>query len=91
MKVDAQATDDIAIRGMERMLARSRPVLVVEFWPAGIEQRGAVPDDVLAYYRDLDYDLSVLGGPPGAAIEAVLDAARSSPTAFCTLVLSPST
>jgi len=90
VKVDAQGTDDVAIRGMERMLARSRPVLVVEFWPAGIEARGAVPREVLAHYRDLDYDLAVLGGRPGAGFDAVLEAAQSSPTEFCTLVLTPS-
>lgn len=90
VKVDAQATDDIAIRGMERTLARSRPVLVVEFWPDGIAQRGADPREVLEYYRDLDYDLSVLGGPSGAGIDAIIEAAQSSPTEFCTLVLTPS-
>ncbi|MGH9265341.1 MAG: FkbM family methyltransferase [Acidimicrobiales bacterium] len=89
VKVDAQATDDIAIRGMERTLARCRPALVVEFWPQGIRERGADPADVLGYYRSLGYDLGVLGGEHGASPETVLEAAESSPTAFCTLVLTP--
>ena len=92
VKVDAQATDDIAITGMERMLARCRPVLLVEFWPDGIAERGAAPRHVLERYRSLDYDLSVLGDPTQAKstpLDAVLEAAQSSPTSFCTLVLTP--
>lgn len=89
VKVDAQATDDIAIRGMERTLARCRPALLVEFWPQGIRERGEDPTEVLEYYRSLRYDLTVLGGEHAASPPTVLAAAESSPTAFCTLVLTP--
>lgn len=88
VKVDAQGTDDIAIRGMERTLARCWPAMVVEFWPDGIAQRGADPMEVLEYYRGLAYDVAVLGRDP-APLRAVLDAALASSTEFCTLVLTP--
>ena len=93
VKVDAQATDDLAIRGMERTLARSRPVMLVEFWPEGIRQRGAVPMDVLEYYRGLHYDIAAIGDAPvaaGAPLDAVMEAAESSPSGFCSLLLTPS-
>jgi len=61
VKVDAQGTDHRAIRGMARMLARCRPVLVVEYWPPGIEELGDDPREVLQYYRDLGYEITVLG------------------------------
>ena len=88
VKIDAQATDDLAIRGMERMLARSRPALIVEFWPDGIRQRGADPMQVLEYYKALDYEVTVLGSGP-APLAAVMEVALSSPTEFCSLVMTP--
>jgi FkbM family methyltransferase len=92
VKVDAQGTDHLALQGMVRTLFRCRPVLLVEFWPAGITELGDDPLAVLAFYRDLGYQLAVLGSdPPGpeASLDRILEMAEASPGGFCNLVLRP--
>lgn len=92
VKLDTQGTDHRAIRGMEATLARSRPVLVVEFWPLGISESGDDPVAVLERYAAMDYEVRVLGGrpdgPPPAPPE-VLEAALGAHGEFCTVVLRP--
>ena len=92
VKVDAQGTDQRAIAGMERTLRRSRSVLVVEFWPPGITEFGDDPLEVLAYYRDLGFDVRVVGeaqdGPP-ISLPWVVELCAARPTEFCNLVLRP--
>jgi FkbM family methyltransferase len=93
VKVDAQGTDHRAILGMRRTLARSRSVLLVEFWPPGIAEAGEDPLDVLAVYRDLGYEVRVLGEPtdgPPPPPEQVVEAGLAAPGGFCSLVLRPS-
>jgi FkbM family methyltransferase len=90
VKVDAQGTDHLALQGMVRTLFRCRPVLLVEYWPPGIEELGDNPLAVLAFYRDLRYGIRVLGDDdlgPDAPLERIHEAALSSPGSFCTLVL----
>ncbi|MEO6121323.1 MAG: FkbM family methyltransferase [Acidimicrobiales bacterium] len=92
VKVDAQGTDQRAIAGMEKTLRRSRSVLVVEFWPPGITEFGDSPLEVLAYYRDLGFDLRVVGeaqdGTP-ISLPWVIELCAARPTEFCNLVLRP--
>ena len=93
VKVDAQGTDHHALLGMRRTLARSHSVLLVEFWPPGIEEAGEDPLDVLGVYRDLGYEVRVLGEAPGGAPptpQQVVDAALARSGGFCSLVLRPS-
>jgi hypothetical protein len=77
---------------MERTLRRSRSVLVVEFWPPGITEFGDDPLEVLAYYRDLGFDVRVVGeaqdGPP-ISLPWVVELCAARPTEFCNLVLRP--
>jgi FkbM family methyltransferase len=54
VKVDTQGADDLAVRGMTNLIARSPGMtLLVEFWPFGIRLRGENPRAVLDYYRSL--------------------------------------
>jgi FkbM family methyltransferase len=92
VKIDAQGTDHVAVEGMQRTLARCRPVMLVEFWPPGIEEFGDGPADVLGFYRGLGYDIAMLEAPglsSDAPLEMIVDHARRCPGEFCTLVLQP--
>jgi FkbM family methyltransferase len=62
-KLDIQGSEHVAIHGMESMIAQYHPLLVVEFWPLGIRELGDDPAAVLAYYRDIGYEISVLELP----------------------------
>src|SRR5438045_1366200 len=55
VKVDVQGRDHVVLEGMSQTLSRSRPTVLVEFWPEGIEEFGDDPDDVLDSYRALDF------------------------------------
>lgn len=93
VKVDAQGTDHLAIRGMQATLRRSRSVLLVEYWPPGIEELGDDPLEVLGEYRDLGFDVRLLGAdpasPPPSPAE-VVEFALAKPGEFCSLLLSRS-
>jgi FkbM family methyltransferase len=54
---DAQGTDHHALRGMRATVSRDRPTILVEFWPAGIDQVGDDPRAVLAEYVSWGYDI----------------------------------
>jgi FkbM family methyltransferase len=92
VKVDAQGVDHVALEGMRRTLARSRPVVLLEFWPDGIRQFGDDPLETLHLYDDLEYDACVLEAP-GLGGQAqpteILDVAENDEKKFCTLILHP--
>ena len=61
VKVDAEGTDHIALRGMEQVLRAGRgTTAVVEFWPKVESLGGDAPVDVLDYYSRFGFELSVL-------------------------------
>jgi FkbM family methyltransferase len=60
IKVDVQGAEEAAIRGMERLLARSPSVVLsVEYWPPGMAGFGSDPRSTLDYYRSLGFELAV--------------------------------
>jgi FkbM family methyltransferase len=91
VKVDTQGRDHVAVEGMSAMIGRSRPLLLVEFWPEGIADLGDKPGTALDLYRSLGLRIAVLGAPEvdGASDAALVDAALATPGGFCTLVLTP--
>lgn len=93
VKLDIQGSDHYAIQGLERTLARTRPPVVVEFWPHGIREMGDEPTDVLRYYRSLGYTLSLLETPSVDYTRmsdiALVDAASAVAGGFGTLLLRP--
>lgn len=92
VKLDIQGSEHVAIRGMERLIARHRPLLVVEFWPLGIRALGDDPVPVFAYYRSLGYAISLLEAPQidhEADLEAVIVATEALAGGFGTLILRP--
>jgi FkbM family methyltransferase len=88
VKIDIQGNDHEAVRSMERLLAAHHPVVIVEFWPSGMELCGVTATEVLAYYRSLGATLSVAEDPSaGGGDDDILAAIARSPVDFCNLVL----
>ncbi|WP_156027726.1 FkbM family methyltransferase [Candidatus Solirubrobacter pratensis] len=94
LKLDTQATEHVALCGARRVLERCRPVVLTEFWPAGIRELGDDPLDALHLYRELGYRLRVL---EASELDAVADEElvarvdqRPAPFGgFVTLLLEP--
>lgn len=60
VKIDVQGFEPEVILGMERIVRQSPAiVLVVEFWPTSLEERGLDPAEVLDRYRQLGYHIAV--------------------------------
>lgn len=64
LKIDAQAAEQIVMRGAEQTIKRCRPDIIVEFWPEGLRDYGQDPFEVLKFYENLGYDFEVIGGEP---------------------------
>ncbi|GAA3551961.1 FkbM family methyltransferase [Nocardioides daeguensis] len=60
IKIDVQGFESDAIAGMSGMLARSpEAVIVAEYWPAALRERGLDPVAVLRDYEDSGFDVRV--------------------------------
>lgn len=58
IKLDIEGAEYLALKGLEQVLARHRPVLLFEFSPSDLEQTSAVgPEKFLQYLDTLDYRL----------------------------------
>ena len=57
VKIDAQGADLDVLRGARETLARCRPFITIEFWPAGIQNMGADPTELLDELKSAGYDL----------------------------------
>jgi FkbM family methyltransferase len=65
VKMDIQGYEVEALRGMSGLLRRSgRLAMIVEFWPWGLRQAGATPDELLALLGDAGFELKLLSGEP---------------------------
>jgi FkbM family methyltransferase len=92
VKIDIQATEQIAIEGMRRTIERFRPRLMVEFWPRGIRELGDNPEDVVSLYRELGLEIEAIERPgqgPGLSPTELVALADASPTEFLNLLLTP--
>jgi FkbM family methyltransferase len=92
MKIDAQGTDHVALEGMRETLARCRPVVFVEFWPAGIREAGFEPESAVELYRELGYRITMIGYDADFATwssEQIVTAAEGFPFGAVALVLRP--
>ncbi len=91
VKIDAQGMDHAVIEGMEQTIKRERPMILVEFAPAHIEEFGDRPIDVLAYYRGLGLSISHLdrrNGPSASGNDAaLLESVVSKPPYHTNLLL----
>lgn len=91
--LDMQGTEHLALRGAGEVLSRHRPLVFAEFWPAGLEEAGTDPLDVLRGYREAGLRVRLLEGvgptlPDDAPAEALLQATLAiDPERFGTLIL----
>jgi len=94
IKLDTQGTEHHALAGAEALLARDRPVILTEFWPRGLRERGEDPESVLAAYGRLGYELEIPEEPglaglaPSELVERI-DARSPAEGGFTTLRLRP--
>ena len=63
IKLDTQATEHRVLGGATELLARDHPVVLCEYWPQGLRERGEDPPTILAAYRALGYDIEVPDEP----------------------------
>lgn len=92
--LDTQGVEHIVLRGATRLLhGPRRPVVFAEFWPAGLEEAGVDPLDVLREYRAAGLSIRVVEAPgnelpddasPERLLEAIL---AITPERFGTLRL----
>lgn len=73
--IDARAGELLAAPGMQRLLERSRPLLLVEFWPQRLREAGIDPVSVLDRFRSIGLRAGGLEGElpadPGELVLAV--------------------
>ncbi len=62
VKIDVEGLDHTVIQGLEKTLQRWAPTILVELNPGAIEVHGESVDEVLRLYRELGYELKLLGG-----------------------------
>ena len=81
VKIDVQGFEPDVILGMERIVSDSPAiVLVLEFWPAALTDRGLDPSEVLDRYRQLKFHISVHddGGTGTCTADEVLEHCQSA-------------
>jgi FkbM family methyltransferase len=91
-KIDAQGVDQEVLEGMAG-LVRCNPAIVVlsEFWPENLSERGIDPNAVLDRYHALGFTIRLLapgGGVRAADAEEVIQACRAREERFVNLVLT---
>lgn len=91
VKVDTQGTDHVVVQGMERLIERCRPTLLVEFWLEGLEGLGTRADDVLTYYRRLGFSVALVSEPENRSIgnDEIIERTQSHRGGYVDLVLAP--
>jgi FkbM family methyltransferase len=63
IKLDTQASEHRVLSGATALLARDHPVILCEYWPQGLRERGEDPLAVLSAFRRLNYDIEVPDEP----------------------------
>jgi len=93
VKVDLQGRDHRALAGLTEVLNRDKPDVVCEFCPEAIEELGDDPLSALDLYRQLGYDVVMVGTDrpkEGSVDDAdLVRLARAEKTGFLTLWLHP--
>jgi FkbM family methyltransferase len=89
--LDTHGSERTAIEGMTHTIARFRPQLQAKFWPDAVRSVGDDPTELVVFYRELGYHVSVLGAKESMDIDAaaMVELAERIPGRSCTLILTP--
>ena len=87
MKLDTQGAEIDILRGARETIDRARPILFVEYWPAGLSAMGHEPDELLAQFDEWGYELSLITAPAARIDRA--DVVRLSENGGVDLLLRP--
>lgn len=60
IKIDVQGAEGLVFSGAWQTLRRSKPVILIEFWPYGLKNNGTDPMGLLAMLHNLGYKFFVL-------------------------------
>jgi len=94
IKMDVQGAEAQVIAGARAMLARDKPVLLMEFWPHGIRGMGGDPMALVAALLSMGYALQVIERDAPGNLRALPDLAAlgridlSHPQAYTNLVFT---
>ncbi len=95
VKIDVQGFEPDVVLGMQRIIRDSPAIVVVaEFWPTPLEERGLDPSEVLDRYRQMGLHIAVNddGGTGTCTAEEVLEHCRSAgPNGQVNLILRRAT
>lgn len=91
VKMDTQGSEPHAVAGMQGLLQKFRPVMIMEYWPPGIRQGGEDPRRLLGRLRALGYQIRVPGaiGFGDATDELINEIALSSPGEHISIMAVP--
>jgi FkbM family methyltransferase len=91
-KIDTQGVDHEVLEGMAGLVRRNPAIVVLsEFWPDCLSERGIDPLGVLDRYHELGFAVRLLapgGGVRAADAEEVIDACRAREERFVNVVLT---
>jgi hypothetical protein len=57
IKIDIQGYEFEAIRGMQRIIIKYKPTILMEFWPLGLISNNENPLNFLEYLHSFNYDI----------------------------------
>jgi FkbM family methyltransferase len=74
MKIDVEGAEMMVLRGAEEFINRFRPVIITEMSDANFRRASYTPNDLMSYFRSLEYDIQLLdhrGGKPPLQCDAI--------------------
>lgn len=60
IKIDTQGAEGIIMMGGRELLEKSKPIVLLEFWPGGMSELTVHPSDLLDLFVDLNYSINII-------------------------------
>ncbi len=60
IKIDTQGSEGLVFMGGKKLIKRSRPIVLMEFWPYGMKEWNVKPKELLRFFADLGYTIEVI-------------------------------
>lgn len=65
IKMDIQGAELLALEGAMKIIARCKPLLIIEYWPYGIVQLGRKPEELFAILEKMKYQIMLINQSNG--------------------------